>query len=396
MVPVSPVSIFQSGSIGKMFTAMAIMLQVEDGKLALSDPLTRFFPDAPASWSEITVYQLLTHSSGIPDYAEGLPDYRKDYTEQELAALAFPRPLDFPPGTRWSYSNTAYDLLGIIVNRVSGKFYGDVLAERVFKPLGMTTARIISEADIVPNRSDGYRLVDGVVKNQEWVSPSLNTVASGALYFSVEDMIAWDAGVRRRAILTPESWDLVLKPVQLKSGKPWPYGFGWFLGERAGQPMHRHSGSWQGFKTSYARFIGDDLSIIVLANLEQANPGRILEGIAALIDPALAEPKPSQIEDTEPQVTARLALLLDSARAGMLDPADFAFTDPEAVKANGNVMREQLARLGPATGMVLVERTELGDDRMYRYEMLFGDQTLYYSVGLAPDDRITEMSLSKE
>lgn len=303
MVPVSPVSIFQSGSIGKMFTATAIMLQVEDGKLELSDPLTRFFPDAPASWADITVYQLLTHTSGIPDYAEGLPDYRKDYTEQELAAIAFPRPLDFPPGTRWSYSNTAYDLLGIIVNRVSGKFYGDVLAERVFQPLGMKTTRIISEADIVPNRSDGYRLVDGVVKNQEWVSPSLNTVASGALYFSVEDMIAWDAGVRRRAILTPESWDLILKPAVLNSGETWPYGFGWFLDERAGQPMHRHSGSWQGFKTSYARFIGDDLSIIVLANLDQANPGRILEGIAALIDPALAEPESESIEDAEPQVT---------------------------------------------------------------------------------------------
>lgn len=303
MVPVSPVSIFQSGSIGKMFTATAIMLQVEDGKLALSDPLTRFFPDAPASWADITVYQLLTHTSGIPDYAEGLPDYRRDYTEQELAAIAFPRPLDFPPGTRWSYSNTAYDLLGIIVNRVSGSFYGDVLAERVFRPLGMKTARIISEADIVPNRTDGYRLADGVVKNQEWVSPSLNTVASGALYFSVEDMIAWDAGVRRRAILTPESWDIVLQPVRLKSGKTWPYGFGWFLGERAGQPVHRHSGSWQGFKTSYARFIGDDLSIIVLANLDQADPGRILEGIAALIDPALAEPESESIEDAEPQVT---------------------------------------------------------------------------------------------
>jgi len=139
----------------------------------------------------------------------------------------------------------------------------------------MTTARVISEADIVPHRAAGYRLENGEVKNQEWVSPTLNTTADGALYFSVSDVIKWDAAVRARAILKPESWNRILQPVTLNSGKTWPYGFGWFLDERGGHPLQQHSGSWQGFKTQLSRFIGEDVSIIVLANLAEAKSGEI-------------------------------------------------------------------------------------------------------------------------
>ena len=196
MVPVTDETIFQSGSLGKMFTATAVMLQVEDGKLSLSDPITKFFPDAPASWRTITVRNLLNHTSGIPDYTTSTFDYRKDYTEDELAHMAFGTPLEFPPGSRWNYSNTGYALLGFIVHKVSGQFYGDVLAARVFKPLGMTTARIITESEIVPHRAAGYRHENGQLKNQEWVAPQLNTTADGSLYWSVRDLVAWDTAVR--------------------------------------------------------------------------------------------------------------------------------------------------------------------------------------------------------
>ena len=121
-VPVTDATIFQSGSLGKMFTAMAVMIQVEDGTLRLDDPLTKFFPDAPASWRAITVRHLLTHTSGIPDYTTDAFDYRKDYTEDELARLAFAQTLEFPAGSRWNYSNTGYALLGFIVRKASGSF----------------------------------------------------------------------------------------------------------------------------------------------------------------------------------------------------------------------------------------------------------------------------------
>jgi Beta-lactamase class C and other penicillin binding proteins len=205
-VPVTSDTIFQSGSLGKQFTSAGVMLQVEAGRLALSDPITKFFPDGPETWRSITVRHLLTHTSGIPDYTDGTFDYRKDYSEDELAKFAYALKLEFPAGSRWNYSNTGYALLGIIIHKVSGKFYGDVLGESLFKPLGMKTTRVITEADIVLHRAAGYRLVRGELKNQEWVAPLLNTTADGSLYFSVRDLIAWDAGVRGRKVLREESW----------------------------------------------------------------------------------------------------------------------------------------------------------------------------------------------
>jgi CubicO group peptidase (beta-lactamase class C family) len=252
-VPVTPDTIFQSGSLGKMFTAVAVMLQVEDGKLSLSDPIAKFFPGAPAAWTSITVRHLLTHTSGIPDYTDGAIDLRKDYTEEELAPMAYGLKLDFTPGEKWKYSNTGYLLLGIIIHKASGTFYGDVLAERVFKPFGMETTCVISQADIVPHRAAGYTLVKGELKNQEWVSPSLNTTADGALYCSVRVLIAWDDGVGAGRILRASSWASVFEPSGSTTARPSTTAL-------AGAGCPRRSagsstrGAWQGFKTHYARF----------------------------------------------------------------------------------------------------------------------------------------------
>jgi N-acyl-D-amino-acid deacylase len=287
-VAVTPQTIFQSGSIGKQFTAAAVMLQVEDGKLSLSDPIAKFFASAPESWRGITVRHLLTHTSGIPDYNEGLLDYRRDYTEDELVTFAASLALDFEPGAEWKYSNTAYQLLGIIVGKVSGTFYGNVLRDRVFKPLGMNSARIISEADIVPHRAAGYRLERGDLRNQAWVSPSLNTTADGSLYLSLQDMIAWDRGIRARAILRPDSWQQIFTAVTLNGGRRHPYGFGFQVDRIKGRDVQRHGGSWQGFQTYIARYGGDDVTVIALANLAQAVPKLIVDRLAAHLMPALA------------------------------------------------------------------------------------------------------------
>ena len=395
-VAVSPATMFQSGSIGKQFTATAVMLQVEDGKLSLSDPLTKFFPDAPASWRAITVRHLLTHTSGIPDYTDGQVDLQQDHTEDQLAHIAFGLPLEFPPGARWHYSNTGYVLLGVIIHKVSGSFYGNVLAARVFTPLGMATARVISEADIVANRAAGYRLEKGEVKNQEWVAPMMNTTADGSLYLSIRDLIAWDAGVRRRAILKPASWNTILEPVRLTSGKPYPYGFGWALDERGGKPLQQHSGSWQGFKSQISRFIGEDLSVIVLANLAQARPARFADGIAAIMEPALAVPVLRPIEDREPSVTARCSRLIEQARSGTLVPSEFTLLPADAFTEVARNLQERLRSLGPATTMALLRRIEQGDDRLFTYEVTFADRALQFTVGLAPDDRVSEISLAPQ
>lgn len=292
-VAVKPETIFQSGSMGKQFTATAVMMLVEEGKLSLDDKITKFFPDGPETWRNITVRHLLTHTSGLGDYPDDF-DLRRDYTEDELVQRIKPIPLAFQPGEKWSYSNLGYVMLGVLIHKVSGKFYGDFLQERVFKPLGMTTARVISEADIVPNRAAGYRLVNGELKNQNWVSPTLNTTADGALYLTVYDMAKWDAALYTEKLLKRSSLEQMWTPVKLNDGKTFPYGFGWALGDVRGHHIVEHGGAWQGFKSQISRYVDDKLTIVVFANQARANPAKIAHGVAAIFDPQLTPAPPTQ------------------------------------------------------------------------------------------------------
>src|SRR5580692_5940626 len=281
--PVKADTVFQSGSVGKQFTATAVMMLVEEGKVALDDPLSKYFPDAPTSWKEVTVRQLLSHTAGFTDYPEKF-DFRKDWTEDELLKMVEGIPLAYPPGTKWDYSNLGYLTLGILIHRVTGEFYGDFLQQRIFQPLGMQTARIISEADIVPNRAAGYRLVKGELKNQEWVAPMVNTTADGSLYFSILDLAKWDAALYTDKLLKRSSLDQMWTPAKLKSGQPNKagYGFGWEMEDRHGHHVVGHTGAWQGFKTAIARYVNDQLTVVVLANLAEAKPGAIAEHVADL------------------------------------------------------------------------------------------------------------------
>jgi CubicO group peptidase (beta-lactamase class C family) len=282
-VPVKPETLFQSGSVGKQFTATAIMMLVEEGKISLDDSITKYFPDAPAGWKPVTVRHLLSHTGGFTDYPKDF-DFRKDYTEDELLKIVSGIPLAFPPGTKWSYSNLGYLTLGILIHRVTGKFYGDVLEERIFHPLGMQTTRIMSEADIIPNRAAGYRLVKGQLKNQEWVSPTLNTTADGSLYFSILDLAKWDESLYTEKLLKRSSLEQMWTVVKLKDGKPnsGNYGFGWEITSSHGHRLIDHDGAWQGFKTQISRYVDDKLTVVVLSNLAEANPGKIAEGVAEI------------------------------------------------------------------------------------------------------------------
>ncbi|HEU4525533.1 MAG TPA: serine hydrolase domain-containing protein [Gemmatimonadales bacterium] len=319
-VPATDSTIYQSGSVGKQFTSAAIVTLAREGRLGLDDPIRKYLPEAPSSWSGITVRHLLTHTSGIPDYTAKLVDFRRDYTEEALARLYARLPLDFKPGATWSYSNTGYALLGFIVRRVTGRFYGDYLKERVFEPLGMRTARVISESDIVPNRAAGYELVDGEIRNQGWVSPSLNTTADGALYLTVNDLARWAIALNHARI--PDSAGLAMSwtPVRLNDGGTYPYGFGWRLDDQRGRPRIGHGGSWQGFRASIQRYPRLDLTVIALANLDAAMPEVITTTIAGILEPALLPPH-----------------LLPPSADGPPEPIDRLLADLAAGKAQGKL-----------------------------------------------------------
>ena len=282
-VPVKPETVFQSGSLGKQFTATAVMMLVEENKIGLEDPLTKFFPDAPAAWKQVTVRELLSHTAGFTDYPKSF-NFRKDYTEDEVLKIVEGIPLAYPAGTKWSYSNLGYATLGILIHKVTGKFYGDFLQERIFKPLDMSTTRIISEADIIPNRAAGYRLVKGELKNQEWVAPMINTTADGSLYFSINDLAKWDAALYTEKLLKRSSLDQMWTVAKLQNGQPNQdhYGFGWSIETKNGHKVIGHGGSWQGFKTHISRYVDDKLTVVVLINQADAEPGPITDRVAEM------------------------------------------------------------------------------------------------------------------
>jgi CubicO group peptidase (beta-lactamase class C family) len=303
-VPVSTASIFQAGSVSKQFTSAAIMMLVKEGKIGLEDPLSKYYPQARDSAAgALTVRQLLTHTSGLPDiytetdenaYDKGILDFRRDYTEDELLEKYLALKLDFTPGERWSYSNTGYEILGFLIHRVTGEFYGDFLKQRIFDPLLMGSTRIISEEDIVPNRVSGYRIIDGQLKNQEWIAPSLNTTADGGLYTNLTDLAKWDAALYTDKLLPRDSRSLIWTPVRLNSGDTYPYGFGWEISEVNGHPLYYHTGGNQGFWISISRYLNDRLTVIVLTNLDESHSSTlaIAEQVAAVYVPALKKGAP--------------------------------------------------------------------------------------------------------
>ena len=231
----------------------------------------------------MTVRELLSHTAGFGDYPKTF-NFRKDWSEAELLKMVEGIPLAYPPGTKWDYSNLGYLTLGILIHRVTGEFYGDFLQQRIFHPLEMSSTRIISEADIIPNRAAGYRLVKDELKNQEWVAPMINTTADGSLYFSVLDLAKWDSALYTEKLLKRSSLDLMWTPVKLKNGQAnkGGYGFGWFIEERNGHRCIHHDGSWQGFETAIDRYADDKLTVVALTNLAGANPGKITRHVAEM------------------------------------------------------------------------------------------------------------------
>ena len=334
MVPVKPETVFQSGSMGKQFTAMAVMTLVEEHKLSLDDPVSKYLA-VPASWSGIKIRHLLTHTSGLGGYPEQF-SLQKDYTEDDLLKMITESPLAFAPGEKWSYSNLGYVTLGILIHKVSGEFYGDLLRERVFGPLGMKSTRIINEEDIIPNRAAGYRMKHGAIKNQEWVSPTVNTTADGSLYFTVQDLARWDEALESEKIVSHASYVEMWTPVRLNDGSTAPYGFGWgFQKTPSGHRLIDHGGAWQGFESYIARYPDDRLTVAVLCNMAGADPRYIAHRVAGMykaelapaahhavrLDPAKVKAYEGEYRLEEHKITITIKAMGGEGRMEMMTPA---------------------------------------------------------------------------
>jgi CubicO group peptidase (beta-lactamase class C family) len=269
-IPVTADTVFQTGSTGKQFAALAILMLEKDGKLSVEDPLSKFFPDTPKAWRDIKIKHLLSHTSGIED-DEKLFDLSRTLTPDALRKLHFKSPKPRKAGASWSYSNSGYQLIGLVIENVTGAPFHDFFVARIFKPLGMTATRSISEADIIPNRASGYERKDGKlenpIKNQAWVSPTYNATADGSTYITARDFAVYMAAMDDPNSPMRPLWDKAIKPV-IKIGPKTnvSYGFGWLIDTVNGVPIEYHTGSWQGFRANIIHYPTLKTSIVVLFN----------------------------------------------------------------------------------------------------------------------------------
>ncbi|WNM18063.1 serine hydrolase domain-containing protein [Flavobacterium capsici] len=391
-VPVKPETIFQTASVGKQFTAFAVMLLVQDGKISLDDKLTKFFPDAPTGWDSITIKNMLNHTSGFGDYIDDF-NYQANYTEDSLYHEFKKRPLLFKAGEKQKYSNMAYATLGIIMSKVTGKFYGDFLKERVLIPMGMTTARINSEEDIVPNRAAGYRILNDEIKNQEWVSPTTNTTADGPLILSVLDMAKWEAGLNAGKLLKKEYYDLMWTPTKLNDGTFEKYGFGWAIDSLNGKRILEHNGSWQGFESTIKRYPEKKLAVIVFANLKRARTYKMSTRILQLFQPELSPIKLKPINDNDPKTTKLLGnfvekLIKNTVTEDMLT-TEFGKEFLPVVEKNSKFLNRQ----GTFEKMELLDRKNVDNEHsMHHYRLVFSEESIELIFWLTKDNKIESIA----
>jgi CubicO group peptidase (beta-lactamase class C family) len=277
-IPNAPDTKFRLGSITKEFTAAAILLLEERGKLKLQDPLKQYLPDIPEAWNSITLHQLLTHTSGITEIV-ALPGFEtiqlSPTTPEKTLALLRDRPLDFAPGEKFSYSNSGYIVLGAVIEKASGQSYEQFLRENIFTPLGMNDSGYDWNASIITHRASGYAPGANGLSNAGFVNMSI-PFAAGGLYSTVEDLLRWKRAMFSNTLLFAESVRKMTTP------EKFDYGMGLMMMTSRGRPVIQHGGAIDGFKAFLVYYPQDGVIVVALANSESSKPTVIAALLGAL------------------------------------------------------------------------------------------------------------------
>jgi CubicO group peptidase (beta-lactamase class C family) len=298
-VPMREEMVFNIGSVTKQFTAVVVLQLVEQGKLSLGDEITKYLPDYPAGGQKITVEHLLTHTAGIPGSApEAMTSLqgRKDLVGlQEVINTFKNRPLDFPPGTKWSYSNNGYMLLGAIIEKVSGLSYPAYLEKNIFKPAGMTHTLFGDDQLLIKNRVASYVYSRAESRFLNAINDKVETAYSaGAIQSTAEDLFKWNQALLANKLITKDSLAKARAEYKLPDGQGTHYGYGWFIGNIQGSPIVEHGGNMGGFMSHAIYLPREDIYVIVLYNFRAAN--RLPEFLAGDLA-ALAINKPYNIRE---------------------------------------------------------------------------------------------------
>ena len=282
-VPNTPETKFRLGSITKQFTAMAILILQEQGKLKLDDPVGKYVDDAPKAWDGVTIHHLLTHTSGIHSYTSD-PDYMKKMAQPEtvkgMIARFKDKPLDFKPGEKFTYSNSGYFLLGAVIEKVSGMSYEAFLKRAIFDPLGMKDTGYDHPKTVLPLRASGYERNEEGLHNAAYLDMA-QPYSAGSLYSTVDDLARWDRALADGKLISKDSYTRMFTPVKSD------YAYGWLVATRSGRKVIGHGGGINGFATEIARYPEQKVCVVVLCNVLPQNPGKVARDLAAI---ALGDP----------------------------------------------------------------------------------------------------------
>lgn len=382
-IPNSPSTKFRLGSITKQFTAASILMLEERGKLTTDDAVRKYMPDAPSTWDKVTIFNLLTHTSGIPNPtpSPSIPPM----TPEQLVARFRDKPLDFQPGEKWAYSNAGYVLLGYLLEKVSGQSYQDFVQENIFKPLAMNDSGYDSNSAIIPRRASGYTPSPDGLTNAGFANMT-KPFSAGSLYSTTEDLLRWELGLFGGRVLSAES--LKKMTTAFKND----YAFGLMVRTVSGHSVIEHTGDITGFRAKMSYYPDDRLIVIVLGNQHALAPGEIATKLARLCVPALT-PKP--IPDTEPQVTTLLRTTLIDLAANNPNLESFADRNDWTAERTKD-LTEFLKSLGVLKSIDLLERKESSGLRHYQYLANFEEHSKLVDLTLNRDGKIDTLWLPPE
>jgi CubicO group peptidase (beta-lactamase class C family) len=276
---------FRIASLSKQFTAACILFLQERGRLNVHDPISRYLSGIPVAWQAITIHQLLTHTSGIPNYTSS-PEIAKlnrtGATPQQMIAVVADKPLDFKPSTNWNYTNTGYILLGMIIERVSGQPYANFLQSNIFGPLGMGHSGYDRAGDIIKERASGYQILDGHVANSDFIDMTI-PFSAGGIYSTVEDMYRWNEALTEDGkLLSAQSLKQMFTEYPEATHEGQHYGYGVVISRlKFGKLLYYHGGGVEGFSSSIQRYPQERVCIVVLSNLDTYKPWDLGDHIAS-------------------------------------------------------------------------------------------------------------------
>ena len=282
-VKMEPDMVLEIGSITKQFTSVSILMLMEQGKLNLDDDITKFIEDYPTHGHQITIHHLLTHTSGIKSYTSmqrWAPVWRKDFEPKELIDFFKNEPMDFAPGEEWRYNNSAYFILGYIIEKASGQSYEEFVETNIFEPLGMQSSLYGSNSEIIKKRASGYQ------KNEQYVNAEYLSLtqpyAAGSLMSTVEDLFIWNRAIRSNKLVKQTSIDLAFTNYKLNNGDKFNYGYGWSINDINGSQTIEHSGGIFGYVTNSIYLPNEDVFVAIYSNCDCNGPGQVSTKMAAI------------------------------------------------------------------------------------------------------------------